>query len=79
MNRMKVVNGSAKQIKISGDKVDFSTFDSSLVTNILIFLPPIDLVNVGLTSQRFGLIQDGRLRLLERSGTSTVSRHIDCG
>ena len=76
---MKVVNGSAKRIKISLEKVDFATLDSSLVTNILILLPPTDLVNAGLASRRFGLIQDGRLRSLANEaarqlflGTSTA-------
>lgn len=58
-------NGSTKRIKISlGIKGDLFVLDNYIVNYIALYLPPANLVIIGRTCGRFGLIRNGQQKLL---------------
>ena len=64
----------------AGSKGDLFVLDNNVVTCIVSYLPPVDLVNVGRTCGRFGLIREGQRRLLANEAArqmfaSTVSEN----
>ena len=68
-----VANVSTKRIKIStGIKGDLYALDINIINYIVSHLPPADLVNVGRTCGRFGLILGGQQRSLANEAARQI-------
>ena len=69
----KLLERTTKRIKISpGIKIGLFVLDSNIVTYIVSYLPPADLVNVGRTCGRFGSARDGQRRSLANEAASRM-------
>ena len=73
--KIAVASGSTKRIKNALEitfSIDLFAIDSNVVTYIVSYLPPADLVNVGRTCSRFGAIQDGQRRSLANEAARRI-------
>jgi len=61
--------GSTKRIKLSEEKVDLFVFEDNIFTDIVSFLHPTDIVNVGLTCSGFGSVRDGQPSLANEAAS----------